>query len=76
MLIVPAGESAPESGLVVRLISMDSMELMENASKLVARPRSPVRLASALATRTPSKETPTYCASMPPSRGPRVSDST
>ena len=75
-VIVPAGESASISELVVRLISIDSMELIEKASKLVARPPSPVRLASAEANLAPSTEKPTYWPSMPPRRGPRVSDST
>ena len=77
MLIVPAGESASDSALVVRLISIDSIEVMEKPSKLVARDASPPpRLASALAERIPSNDTPTYWLSMPPSRGPRASDST
>ena len=52
MLIVPAGESASDSALVVRLISIDSMAVIEKPSKLVAREASPPpRLASALAVR-------------------------
>ena len=77
MLTVPAGASPSFSGLAVRLISIDSMLVIEKPSKLVAREAAPPpRLASALAVRMPSKDTPTYWPSMPPSRGPRGSDST
>ena len=77
MLIVPAGESASDSALVVRLISIDSTAVIAKPSKLVDREFSPPpRTESALAILMPSKATPTYCESMPPSRGPRASDST
>ena len=75
--MVPEGESASDSALVVRLISIDSIPVMRMLSKLVAREASPPpRFESALAVRIPSTVTPTYCPSIPPSRGPRASDST
>ena len=61
MFTTPAGESASFSGLAVRLISIESTEVMEKPSNEVAREAEPPpRLASALAVRIPSNATPTY----------------
>ena len=55
----------------------DEAHVVENRRRYAAKFAAlQPRLASALAERMPSNETPTYWESMPPSRGPRASDST